>query len=381
MTISNDHHFVPAWYQRAFLPDGKGVFFVLDKEPVTRVRCPDGALRKVTNVRDVFKCGSDKLFQVRGLYSVQAAGVQVDAMERSVFGHLDNIGARASAMLRSWPESGGFGFRGHDQIPSHYGHPSERMQDLLLFLNAQRERTPRGIAQMKQFLAKQGRIGPPNNLIMMYFQRRRQLNCTVWAEGMWEIFSAKKSQTKFLLSDDPVTLYNCDCYPASQACTFPNDPHPFWRGTRVLYPLSPTALLAITHNEHADDPKRSKAQENRRNARSHDQAILNYTDIINERELSDEQVHQVNFVLRARATRYVASSSRADLYPERAIGVPRWSDIDRIFYTRFESFRTQSTLMVSYQDGGLMHSNAFGERDHVPGWFVRQQEAKKKSKE
>ena len=24
MTISNDHHFVPAWYQRDFLPDGKG---------------------------------------------------------------------------------------------------------------------------------------------------------------------------------------------------------------------------------------------------------------------------------------------------------------------------------------------------------------------
>jgi len=290
--------------------------------------------------------------------------------------NLDNIGARASAMLRSWPQSGGFGFRGHDQIPSYYGHPSER-QDLLLFLNAQRERTPRGIAQIKQFLAKRGRIGPPNNLIMMYFQRRRQLNCTVWAEGMWEIFSAKESQTKFLLSDDPVTLYNCDCYPASQACTFPNDPDPFWCGTRMLYPLSPTSLLVITHNEHADDPRRSKARANRRNARSHDQAILSYTDIINERELSEEQVHQVNFVLKARATRYVASNSREDLYPERATGVPRWCDIDRIFYTRFKSFRTKSTLMVSYEDGSLMHSNAFGERDHVPGWFVRQQEAKK----
>ena len=87
----------------------------------------------------------------------------------------------------------------------------------------------------------------------------------------------------------------------------------------------------------------------------------------------------MNFVLKARSTRYVASISREDLYPERAIGVPRWCDIDRIFYTRFKSFRTRSTLMVSYEDGSLMHSNAFGERDHVPGWFVRQQEAKRKS--
>ena len=95
------------------------------------------------------------------------------------------------------------------------------MQDLLLFMNAQRERTPRGIAQIKTFPTKQGRIGPNNNLIMANFQRRKQLNCTVWAEGMWEMFSAKNCQTKFLLSDDPVTLYNCDCYPASPACTFP----------------------------------------------------------------------------------------------------------------------------------------------------------------
>jgi hypothetical protein len=33
--------------------------------------------------------------------------------------------------------------------------------------------------------------------------------------------------------------------------------------------------------------------------------------------------------------------------------------------------------MVKYKDGSLMHSNAFGERDRVPGWFVKQQEAKR----
>ena len=88
----------------------------------------------------------------------------------------------------------------------------------------------------------------------------------------------------------------------------------------------------------------------------------------------------MNFVLKARATRYVASISRGGLYPENSIGVPRWCDIDRIFYTRFRSFRTQNELMVRYKDGGVMHSNAFGERDHVPGWFVRQQDAKRKSK-
>ena len=76
----------------------------------------------------------------------------------------------------------------------------------------------------------------------------------------------------------------------------------------------------ITHNEHADDPKRSKASTNRRNARSHDKTIMSYTDIINERMLSTGQVNQVNYVIKARATRYAAGKD--DLFPEKMIGTP-----------------------------------------------------------
>ena len=108
---------------------------------------------------------------------------------------------------------------------------------------------------------------------------------------------------------------------------------------------------------------------------------MSYTDIINERMLSTGQVNQVNYVIKARATRYVAGTSKDDLFPEKMIGTPRWCEIDNIFYTRFPSYRSESTLMVKYKDGSILHSNAFGERDHVPGWFVKQQEAKKKPAE
>ncbi len=124
----------------------------------------------------------------------------------------------------------------------------------------------------------------------------------------------------FLSFHGSVSLYNCDCYPASAQFTFPHDPDAFWQGTRVLYPLSPDCLLVITHNEHADDPKRSKASTNRRNARSHDKTIMSYTDIINERMLSTGQVNQVNYVIKARATRYAAGKD--DLFPEKMIGTP-----------------------------------------------------------
>jgi hypothetical protein len=378
MTVSNDHHYVPQWYQRAFLPEGRGEFHVLDKSPATAVQCGDGKVRRIAKPRSIFKCGAERLFQVAGLYSIAFRGVSIDEMERLIFGRLDHVGAIASAMFRTWPRANGLFFPNDEQIPSHFGHPSERMQDLLEFMNAQKARTPKGIQQIKLALAKRGNLAPSNNRIMGTFQRTRLVNCTVWSEGMWEIFSARDSDVKFLLSDDPVTIYNCDCYPASEVYRYPNDPDPYWRGSRVLYALSPNLVLVITHNEHVDDPKRAKARKDRRNARANDNTIISYTDVINDRELTSEQVTQINHVLKARASRYVASTQLDDLHPEKHMENIRWSDIDQIFYTKHKAFRTQTTMMAKYEDGSILHSNAFGERDVVPGWFVRQREAAEK---
>jgi hypothetical protein len=106
--------------------------------------------------------------------------------------------------------------------------------------------------------------------------------------------------------------------------------------------------------------------------------LISYTEIINQRELSEADVAHVNYVLKARASRFVASASKDDLFPEEGIGQPRWSEIDRIFYTKYPSSRSKSEMLLTYEDGTILYTNAFGERDVVPGWFVRQQEAKKK---
>jgi uncharacterized protein DUF4238 len=145
---------------------------------------------------------------------------------------------------------------------------------------------------------------------MALLVKRRAFNCTVWSECQWEIFSARNSEIEFLLSDDPVTLYNRDCYPASSVCTYPHDPDPFWKGTRVIHPLSPDNVLVLTHSEHTDNPSRLKARQNRRNARAYDQVILNYTSIVNEREFAPDQVTCINHIIKSRAARYVASISR-----------------------------------------------------------------------
>jgi len=178
MIESDNHHYVPRWYQRQFLPPEGGEFFVLDKSPAKAVQCADGMIRKINNVREIRRRGTEKLFQQRGLYSAALLGVAEDEFERFLFGRIDDTGARASALFRAWPLSTGFGPPQGD-IPEHYGHPSHRMMDLLVFMNAQKARTPKGLAQIKHSLARAGQIGASNAVVMSHFQLRRQLNCTV----------------------------------------------------------------------------------------------------------------------------------------------------------------------------------------------------------
>jgi hypothetical protein len=381
MDDQESHHFVPRWYQRRFLTAERGEFLVLDKSPNSKLMCPDGRLRDI-KPRTQFSCGPNKLFQMPGLYSVALRDIREDAIERLIFGAVDDAGARANALFCGWPQSSGFTGPKEDEKQLHrFGHPSQLMGKQVEYMAAQRVRTPKGIAQIKYALAMAGQLTANNNALMAYLLQRRQYDCTVWAEGVWEIFSARNSGTKFLLSDEPVTIYNCDCYPGSDVCRYPFDPDVFWRGSRVLHPLNPNALLVISHVEHVDNPSRMKARRERRNARAYDEVLLNYMDIINEREFNDTQVAKINFAMKSRATRYVASVRHDDLFPEKEIEEIRWSEIDKLFYPRFPSYRGKSEVMIRYKDGTIRSSNAFGERDIVPGWFVRQQEKRRGKKE
>jgi hypothetical protein len=105
MVDSDNHHYVPQWYQRQFLPPQGGEFFVLDKSPAHSIICDEGDVRKIKNPREIYTWGTKKLFQRPGLYSVALRGAREDSIERLLFGHIDHKGARASALFRAWPPS------------------------------------------------------------------------------------------------------------------------------------------------------------------------------------------------------------------------------------------------------------------------------------
>jgi hypothetical protein len=209
---------------------------------------------------------------------------------------------------------------------------------------------------------------------MNQFILRRQLNCTIWCEAIWEIFTVKDTNRRLLLSDDPVVLFNVDCFPLSEPCQYPMDPHPFWRGTRVLFPLSSEKLLVLSHVQHVDRPSRTTARVNRRNARSHGKALLNFTKVINDRYLTEVDVLSINFAIHARASRYIASHDRENLYPEREVS-PHWPEINGIFYSRHQSWHSHSEVYIGHKDGGLTYSNAFGEDEYVPAEIVAARKA------
>lgn len=371
MRTTKSHHYVPEWYQRRFLSNGKGNFFVLDKFPDKFIDCPDGKKRPITP-KEIFSKGPNALFEEPNLYAISFPLIPKDFIENFIFGEIDAKGALANELYNQWPEikSGMLRTKGYE-FPDRFGDIGNQMKSLLNYIDAQKFRTPRGIQNLKNFLSIH-RTQTNQNSVMNLMLKRRAVNCTVWSEGIWEIFSTENEEICFLLSDDPVTFYNCDCYPGSSVCKYPNEPHPFWRGTRVLHPLSPNHLLVISHCEHVDNPSRRKARDYRTNARSWGDSLINWSAIDNYRTLNSQQVNSINHIIKERAIRYIAALNKEDLYPEKKARITRWTEIDDFFQPEFRSFHSSSKMIIGYKDGSSLHSDAFGRMTRVPNWFERQ---------
>jgi len=142
---------------------------------------------------------------------------------------------------------------------------------------------------------------------------------------VWEIVRAKKSATKFIVSDDPVTFY-CKTMFKSE-WTFPDDTSSKSIGTHTLFPLGPDSCLIITYLQLARNPWNTPT-EYRANARFGDPSAIKYLGSIQfGRELEEDEVLRINYILKRRATRYVAASNKEWLCPERRVSVD-WTKLD-----------------------------------------------------
>ncbi|HEY1946742.1 MAG TPA: DUF4238 domain-containing protein, partial [Bryobacteraceae bacterium] len=336
MSKARDNHYVPEWYQRGFLLDEKkGQLRYLDFEPY-RIPLPDGTIKEIRAPRSKFP--SQCFFQT-DLYTTVFGSYVNDDIERFLFGNIDTKGSRA---VRA--------FIGDDPSEWH-----QCCEDFFSYIDAQKLRTPKGLHWIQEHYPRLDQLA-----LMREMQAIRTMHCTLWAEGVREIVSAKNSETKFVVSDHPVTLYNPAYPPDSAICAYPNDPSIALKGTQTIFPLDKDHCLVLTNYEYAKTPNTEKPTEKRTNARNFRNSLVRTDAFIKSRELTEEEVTQINYLLKSRARRFLGAAKEKWLYPERKIN-PTWIEIGKILLPpKSELWHFGGEMYVGYNDGSTHYQDAFG---------------------
>jgi len=367
---SHAHHYVPQWYQRRFLPPGQSRYYYLDMNPDTVVR--DGVSYRRN---ELLHWGPGRCFYKDDLYTLRFGPATTDAMERLFFGQVDRLGMAAVTEMAE--------FAGIRTLSS-----PDAFGNLPPYMGAQRFRTPRGLDEVKKISAREDltpigeayvstrRFRLPPQLIRMRKWRSAlahddpnqvladltgvfQAYSTMWTEGVWELVRARQSKTKFIVIDNPVTFYCKTMFPSEW--TYPEDCNLKQIGTRTIFPLGLDSCLIITHLQLARHPS-ATATEHRENARYYDRTVKHLGEI----QFGEErEVVRVNYILKKRATRYIAAAEREWLYPEQRVSTTDWTLLDEDWFLLPNLWKVSFTSEIVM--GGNGWSWAMDEYGRHPG--------------
>jgi hypothetical protein len=341
--VTRRNHFVPQWYQRRFLPAGISHFFYLDLKPDTVVS-PGG---KKYQRRAMLRWGPPRCFCVDDLYTIKLGAWSTDALERRFFGPIDARGEKAVAFFLDYGMRNGV---------------HEAFESMMPYMSAQRFRTRRGLDYLRHVTNVQNR-----SAVLAFMGRVFQANGTMWTEGVWEVARARLSPTKFIVTDEPVTFYNAKVFPLSPSIPYPLDADLSDVGTRTIFPLSADACLIITHLQFVRDPW-GNPRRSRTNARSFANAMFDLRSVQAARELEEDEVRRINFILKRRATRYIAAAKEEWLYPETAVSVIHWSKLDDDWFLLPNLYKIgfSGGTVVGWKDGSSWAVDEYGRSPRHP---------------
>jgi hypothetical protein len=334
------NHYVPRWYQERFLPAGRKQreLHYLHKEPRT-VR--DGRGRPIT-LREVERRTLRNCFAERDLYTLTFRGVSSTDLERLFFGQIDRLGRKAVNFWTSY---------------DHTQYAGEGLEPLLAYMSTQRLRTPKGL----DWLARQLGSGNPMATLGAVV-RFQQVFGAIWAECIWHVADATASPTKFIVSDHPVTLYNRDVSPMNKHSQGSGDPDVRLNGTHTIFPLSMERVLILTHRSWATNPY-GPPTKLRPNPELERDAIFNQMEVQVGRQLDEDEVRRINFIIKSRAYRFLGAAETDWLYPEqylpKKLKWTRLSDRFLLFPDPRELHHGGETIM-GFTGGGSMSRDAYG---------------------
>jgi len=322
------NHYVPDWFQYRFLPNNsrEKKFFYLDLNPDVVI----SKKRKYTR-RALLRWGPPKCFCEWDLYTTKFGNWESTEIEEKFFGKIDSSGRAAIDCFETF------------QHPSADG---KALENLLLYMSIQKLRTPKGLAHLADIV----RIAD-KNLVLIKMQQLQRLFCALWTECIWSIVDASQSDTKFILSDHPVTVYNQGCIPNSKWCLRYRDPDIAFAGTHTLFPLSLDKLLILTNLSWVRDPH-GYPRNPRPNPDYIRPAVFNFTQIQTGRILTNVEVNEINFVIKMRAYRYIAAAMEKWLYPEQQIPSQSWNKLGQgfLFMPDPRSVRFSSEIIFGYDN-------------------------------
>jgi hypothetical protein len=335
--IAHAHHYVPQWYQKRFFAPGQTVLHYLDLKPEIFVHGDKRYTKKNPK-----RCSPSRCFCDEDLYLLRFGKEITDAVEKKFFGAVDDHGARAGAFFDTYAAW-------DDEMMKAY-------KGLLLYIGAQRFRTPRGL----DWIEKRFPVHNHNETLMAMRQVFDQYRA-MWMEGVWEIVHAKTSPVKFIISDDPVTFFNRRIYPGEDpaADDFPKI------GTRTIFPLSAQSCLIITHLQLVRNPRNDPLQV-RENARLFGTTVAKVTDIQFGRELDEGEVLRLNYIMKSRATKFIAAGREEFLYPEKQLGKLDWAKLDDDWFLLPNPWKVAFTTGIML-GGGRMGPFSMDEYGRKPG--------------
>jgi hypothetical protein len=351
--MSNEYrnnHYVPQWYQKRFIPEGQidQELFYLDLKPGTFTD-PRGVVHPKRAVR---KQGTRFCFAEDELYTTWFGVERRTAIEQVFFGQIDDHGRDAVDF-----------FANYEHFVSGWdGDPLRRM---MLYMSTQKLRTPKGLDWISQQLNTTDR----NDVLRLMLQLR-QLHSAIWVECIWQIADASQSDTKFIISDHPVTAYNRFLGPRNKKwCRGSNDPDITLNATHTVFPLSLDKVLILTNLSWVRNPYQSGIVQ-RPNPNPMRPAMFNFQHIQTMRQLSEQEVREINFIVKSRAHRYIAAAQGDWLYPENHVSKSDWNTYGDglLFMPDPRGVEFGGEMIMGWNDGTATAFDEYGRRPWQEGY-------------
>ncbi len=297
------NHYVPEWYQKNFvLPDSpQGKYHYLRLKP-EEFRDSKGRIHYANPLK---KRHPSRCFAEDDLYTTRFSGLESRDIERIFFGAIDTKGKEAVEHFANY------------EWPNWEGDP---LYALMKYMTTQRIRTKKGL----DWLADQIQANSTNELLMKMVQLQDVFSA-IWTECIWQIVDASESNTKFIVSDHPITIYNRELGPNQPTwCKGFRDPDIRMAGSHTIFPLNLDKALIFTNLNWVRNPYQS-AKNFRPNPGFYRDTVFDFHRLQLDRKLSELEVKQLNFIIKSRAYQFIAAGKEEWLYPEREISKSDWN--------------------------------------------------------